>query len=53
MDQEGLWVAEALRGDQRAFAHLVDAYQAPVYNLCYRMLGNAAEAEDPNAAKPR
>jgi RNA polymerase sigma-70 factor (ECF subfamily) len=46
MDQEGLWVAEALRGDQRAFAHLVDTYQAPVYNLCYRMLGNAAEAED-------
>ena len=46
MDQEGLWVAKALRGDQRAFAHLVDTYQAPVYNLCYRMLGNAAEAED-------
>jgi len=22
------------------------AYQTPVYNLCYRMLGNAAEAED-------
>ena len=46
MDQEGLWVAEALGGDQRAFAHLVDTHQAPVYNLCYRMLGNAAEAED-------
>jgi RNA polymerase sigma-70 factor (ECF subfamily) len=24
----------------------VEAYQAPVYNLAYRMLGNAAEAED-------
>lgn len=46
MDQEGLWVTGALRGDERAFAHLVDIYQAPVYNLCYRMLGNAPEAED-------
>lgn len=46
MDQEGLWVAQAQQGDQRAFAHLVDTYQAPVYNLCYRMLGNAPEAED-------
>ena len=46
MDQEGRWVAQALRGDQRAFAHLVDTYQVPVYNLCYRMLGSAPEAED-------
>lgn len=46
MDQQALWVAQALRGDQRAFAHLVDLYQAAVYNLCYRMLGSAPEAED-------
>ncbi len=46
MEQEKLWVAQALRGNQRAFMHLVDAYKTPVYNLCYRMLGNAAEAED-------
>ncbi len=46
MQQERLWVAQALRGDQHAFAHLVHAYQVPVYNLCYRMLGNAVEAED-------
>jgi len=46
MDEEGLWVVQALRGDQTAFAHLVDAYQVPVYNLCYRMLGNGTEAED-------
>ena len=46
MEQEKLWVAQALNGDQRAFARLVDAYQAPVYNLCYRMLGNAVRAED-------
>ncbi len=46
MDAEGQWVAAATRGDQRAFAHLVDAYQVPVYNLCYRMLGNPGDAED-------
>ena len=46
MDQEKLWVAQALRGDQSAFASLVETYKTPVYNLSYRMLGNAAEAED-------
>ncbi len=46
MDQERLWVAQTLRGDQSAFAHLVDLYKSPIYNLCYRMLGNPSEAED-------
>lgn len=45
-DQESLWVAQARRGNQDAFARLVEAYQMPVYNLAYRMLGSAAEAED-------
>jgi len=45
-DQESLWVAQARRGDQDAFARLVAAYQVPVYNLAYRMLSSAAEAED-------
>src|SRR5512133_1678756 len=29
-----------------AFSQLVEAYQRPVFNLCYRMLGDAQEAED-------
>jgi RNA polymerase sigma-70 factor (ECF subfamily) len=45
-DQELLWLEQARRGDQAAFSHLVEAYQRPVYNLCYRMLSNAPEAED-------
>ena len=45
-DQESVWLERACRGDQQAFARLVEAYQGPVYNLAYRMLGSAAEAED-------
>jgi RNA polymerase sigma-70 factor, ECF subfamily len=44
--QELEWLKLAQRGDRSAFARLVHAYQGPVYNLCYRMLGNAVEAED-------
>jgi RNA polymerase sigma-70 factor, ECF subfamily len=33
-------------GNQEAFTKIVGTYQNPVYNLCYRMLGNAQAAED-------
>lgn len=36
----------AIQGNQEAFTDLVEAYQTPVYNLCYRMLGDPQEAED-------
>ncbi|MBN1935359.1 MAG: sigma-70 family RNA polymerase sigma factor [Anaerolineae bacterium] len=45
-DQEQRWVQQARAGDQAAFAALVEAYQKPVYNLAYRMLGSNAEADD-------
>jgi RNA polymerase sigma-70 factor (ECF subfamily) len=35
-----------MKGDDDAFACLVEVYQRPVFNLCYRMLGDAVEAED-------
>ena len=44
--QELAWLERARAGDDVAFCRLVQAYQVPVYNLAYRMLGNAAEAED-------
>ncbi|RME41796.1 MAG: sigma-70 family RNA polymerase sigma factor [Caldilineae bacterium] len=44
--QEARWIAKAQRGEEVAFTRLVEAYQRPVYNLCYRMLGNPREAED-------
>lgn len=43
---EAEWLRQAQQKDEEAFAHLVETYQTPVYNLCYRMLGNASEAED-------
>jgi RNA polymerase sigma-70 factor (ECF subfamily) len=43
---EAEWIKLAREGDQAAFNRLVVAYQTPVYNLAYRMLGNAAEAEE-------
>jgi len=45
-ESEKTWVQRARVGDQAAFAKLVEAYQAPVYNLAYRLLGNSVEAED-------
>ena len=46
LDNESVWLARAQKGDMEAFSLLVEAYQKPVYNLCYRMLGEAGEAED-------
>jgi RNA polymerase sigma-70 factor (ECF subfamily) len=46
MDKERVWIDGARAGNQQAFARLVEAYQRPVYNLAYRMLGNPADAED-------
>ncbi len=45
-EEEITWLEKARKGDDDAFANLVDAYQGPVFNLCYRMLGNREEAED-------
>lgn len=36
----------AQKGDQEAFTQIVETYQNPVYNMCYRMLGNSQLAED-------
>lgn len=40
------WVVGARQGNQDAFAELVYTFQDMVFNLCYRMLGDAPEAED-------
>lgn len=40
------WLERARQGDDDAFTLLVETYQKPVYNLCYRMLEDAQDAED-------
>jgi RNA polymerase sigma-70 factor (ECF subfamily) len=49
-DSESNWIEIARTGDPAAsadaFSRLVEAYQTPVYNLAYRMLGSRAAAED-------
>jgi RNA polymerase sigma-70 factor (ECF subfamily) len=40
------WLVKARQGDEEAFTTLVETYQTPVYNLCYRMLGEGGSAED-------
>lgn len=40
------WVNAAIAGDQDAFAEIVYSFQDSVFNLCYRLLGDRAEAED-------
>lgn len=45
-ESEKAWIDLAQQGDAEAFTSLVEAYQGPVYNLCYRMLGDSYEAED-------
>lgn len=43
--EEGAWLEEARQGNKESFGKLIEAYQVPVFNLAYRMLGNADEAE--------
>jgi RNA polymerase sigma-70 factor, ECF subfamily len=43
---EKTWVIQAQQGSDEAFTQLVETYQKPVYNLCYRMLGEPESAED-------
>jgi RNA polymerase sigma-70 factor (ECF subfamily) len=46
LDPDAALMLRVKRGDEPAFAELVDKYQQPVMNLVYRMIRDAAEAED-------
>src|ERR671929_1276874 len=45
-DEERRLVAAAQRGDVASFNELVRLFEGRVYNLCYRMLGDAESAAD-------
>lgn len=40
------WLNKALKGDQDAFVVIIERFETPVFNLCYRMLGCSQDAED-------
>jgi RNA polymerase sigma-70 factor (ECF subfamily) len=44
--EDKCWIAKAKDGDDLAFSKLVNKYQPPVYNFCYRKLADVTEAED-------
>ena len=46
MTEEMDWINQSRQGNDEAFTRLVEVYQTPVYNLCYRMLGEVEAAED-------
>lgn len=46
MNEEYVWLQQARQGDKAAFGKLIEAYEGPVFNLAYRMLNNAREAEE-------
>jgi len=46
VNEEMAWIIQAQQGNDEAFTRLVEQYQTPVYNLCYRMLGEPESAED-------
>lgn len=39
-------IKQVLKGDQDAYAEIVEIYGEKVFHICYRMLGNRHEAED-------
>jgi len=46
VNDEQTWILQAQQGNDEAFTRLVEHYQTPVFNLCYRMLGEPELAED-------
>jgi len=37
---------QAINGNELAYGTIIESFQKPVFNLCYRMLGNTEAAED-------
>jgi RNA polymerase sigma-70 factor (ECF subfamily) len=46
VNEEQTWIIQAQQGSDESFTKLVETYQTPVFNLCYRMLGEPDLAED-------
>ena len=45
-ESDAAWIARLRLHDAGAFNQLMECYERPMFNVAYRMLGNAAEAAD-------
>ena len=45
-DNEIFIIERAMGGDSESYGRLIDLYTPSIYNLCFKMLGNAVDAED-------
>ena len=45
-EPDAAWMARLRVRDAGAFAQLIECYERPMFNVAFRMLGNAAEAAD-------
>ncbi|MFQ5922999.1 MAG: RNA polymerase sigma factor [Anaerolineales bacterium] len=45
-DDDRALISAAAEGEDDVFTKIVERYQKPVYNLCYRLLGSHGDAED-------
>jgi RNA polymerase sigma-70 factor (ECF subfamily) len=45
-EPDATWVARLRVRDAGAFSELIECYERPMFNVAFRMLGNAAEAAD-------
>lgn len=45
-EPDAAWVVRLRMRDAGAFSQLIECYERPMFNVAYRMLGNAAEAAD-------
>lgn len=45
-EPDAAWVARLRVHDAGAFGELIECYERPMFNVAFRMLGNAAEAAD-------
>lgn len=45
-EPDAAWVARLRMHESGAFTQLIECYERPMFNVAYRMLGNAAEAAD-------
>jgi RNA polymerase sigma-70 factor (ECF subfamily) len=46
VEQDRQWVEQCLAGDESGYEQLLNRYRQGIYNLAYRMLGNAEDAND-------